>query len=78
MRILHVYMEIGGASVLVGDITGNDAADAQFSYAEDYLADPQHRAISLSLPLPERTFDPQRTRNYFEGLLPEGFTAALS
>lgn len=74
MRILHVYIEINGESVHVGDIAGNGAEDAQFSYAEDYLADSQHRAISLSLPLSAESFDPQRTRNYFEGLLPEGFT----
>lgn len=74
MRTLHVYIELNGEGIHVGDIIGNDATDARFSYAEDYLADPQHRAISLSLPLEERAFDPQRTRNYFEGLLPEGFT----
>lgn len=74
MRTLHVYIEINGESVYVGDIAGNSADDAQFTYAETYLADPAHRAISLSLPLEERSFDPQRTRNYYEGLLPEGFT----
>lgn len=71
---LSVFIEIKGCSCLVGNITGADHLDARFSYADTYLSDPEHRAISLSLPLEEKTFNPQRTKNFFEGLLPEGFS----
>lgn len=73
-RNLSVQIEINGNNVYVGDITGNDSNDACFTYAEEYLADPESRAISLSLPLNRKTFDSRSTRNFFEGLLPEGFT----
>jgi serine/threonine-protein kinase HipA len=58
----------------VGEIIGNDSNDACFAYAESYASNPEHRAISISLPLSKRTFDARATRNFFEGLLPEGFT----
>ena len=71
---LSVWIEIRGENRYVGDITGQDAGDACFAYAKDYLQDPDSRAISISLPLEESSFSPSRTRNFFEGLLPEGFT----
>ncbi len=74
MRKLSVYIEINGNNVYVGAITGNSSEDAVFSYDDLYMENIAHRAISISLPLEERTFDAKRTRNYFEGLLPEGFT----
>ena len=74
LRNLTVEIEIGGATTYVGNLVGNDSLDAQFSYAESYLAAPGSRPISVSLPLEEKTFDAARTRNFFEGLLPEGFT----
>ncbi len=74
MRKLSVWMEIKGKAVYVGQITGHDSNNACFSYAEDYRSRSDSRPVSLSLPLEERTFSPSRTENYFEGLLPEGFT----
>lgn len=74
MRKLTVFIEINGESVYVGEITGKDSNDACFSYAESYLKRPDHRAISIGLPVEEKTFDTRRTRIFFEGLLPEGFT----
>lgn len=71
---LSVFIEIQGCSCLVGNITGTDHTDARFTYADTYVSNPAHRAISLSLPLEEKTFHAQRTRNFFEGLLPEGFS----
>ena len=74
MRKLTVFIEINGESVHVGEITGKDSNDACFSYAESYLKMPEHQAISIGLPVEEKTFDARRTRIFFEGLLPEGFT----
>ena len=74
MRRLSVFIEINGESVYVGDIVGRDSTDACFTYADTYLENPEHYAISIGLPLEEKTFDAARTRIFFEGLLPEGFT----
>ena len=74
MRKLSVFIEINGSSEYVGEIFGTDSTDACFSYADTYLDNPEHRAISIGLPLEERVFNSQRTRIFFEGLLPEGFT----
>uniref|UniRef100_UPI004055E0C4 HipA domain-containing protein n=1 Tax=Agathobacter sp. TaxID=2021311 RepID=UPI004055E0C4 len=74
MRRLSVFIEINGESVYVGEIVGKDSNDACFTYAEAYLENPEHRAISIGLPLEVKTFDAKRTRIFFEGLLPEGFT----
>lgn len=35
--------------------------------------DPASVALSVSLPLEEVSFNPVRTRNFFDGMLPEGF-----
>ncbi len=74
MRKLSVYIEINGKSILVGAIQGNSSNDARFSYSEDYINNPNYRPISISLPYQTDPFDETRTRNFFEGLLPEGFT----
>ena len=74
MRRLSVFIEINGESVYVGEIVGKDFNDVCFTYADTYLENSEHRAISVGLPLEEKTFDAKRTRIFFEGLLPEGFT----
>jgi serine/threonine-protein kinase HipA len=74
MRKLLIQIELNGKNVSVGEIAGKDSNDACFTYDESYASDPEHRPISISLPLEKRTFDAQITRNFFEGLLPEGFT----
>ena len=74
MRKLSVFIEINGENVYVGEIAGKDYNVSCFTYADAYLKNPEHHAISIGLPLEERTFDAQRTRIFFEGLLPEGFT----
>jgi len=74
MRRLSVFIEINGESIYVGEIIGKDSNDACFTYADAYLDNSEHHAISIGLPLEEKTFDSQRTRIFFEGLLPEGFT----
>ena len=74
MRELKVYIEISGKQTLVGTIRGNDFTDAFFSYHDEYLSAGNPAQISISLPLQKEPFSPERTRNYFESLLPEGFS----
>ena len=54
-------------------IVGDSSVDACFSYDDSYI-EKNGKPISISLPLEEKTFDEKRTRYFFEGLLPEGFT----
>lgn len=74
MRRLMVQIEVNGTCKYVGDITEKDSGKAYFTYADEYLSDSESRPISISLPLDEKTFDAVRTKKYFDGLLPEGFT----
>lgn len=74
MRNLGVWIEIGGLQTYVGRIIGEKEEDARFSYAEEYLSSNIARPISIHLPLSENAFSVDDTRNFFEGLLPEGFT----
>lgn len=74
MRKLDVLIELNGKERYVGEIEETTRGSAVFSYADDYLEDPQSRAISVNLPLEERSFDERSTKIFFDGLLPEGFT----
>ena len=74
MHHLKVSAEIKGNFVHIGDLTGETTADSVFVYDKNYLAAPESRPVSISLPLKESPFTPEETRNYFEGLLPEGFS----
>lgn len=56
------------------EIVGTSSDDARFTYTESYLKDPESRAVSISMPLEQQSFSVESTRNFFEGLLPEGFT----
>ena len=69
-----VSIERNGAFVPVGSIFGNDSDSAVFKYAPSYLMDPNAVPVSLSLPLQTAPFSARRTRTFFEGMLPEGFT----
>jgi len=71
---LIVQIEINGIMTKAGVISGTDYKDAVFSYDELYMANKTHRPISISLPFSDKPFSAERTKNYFEGLLPEGFT----
>ncbi|WP_026664347.1 HipA domain-containing protein [Butyrivibrio sp. FC2001] len=73
MRHYNVYLEIDGSQVKVGVIEGNSSEDASFSYSKEYVARTDSRAISVSLPIQEEPFSPERTKIFFDGLLPEGF-----
>ena len=71
---LNVWIEIEATEHLAGTIEGNSTADASFRYAAEYIGRSGASPISLSLPLREEPFSPSATKNYFDGLLPEGFT----
>ncbi len=71
---LQISIEINGKEVPVGAIVGNSVADAQFGYRRDYISNSENIPVSASLPFQEELFTAERTRNYFEGLLPEGYT----
>ena len=74
MRDLCVYIEIDGSRRRVGKIYGNRPEDAVFRYEPTYLNTNGSKAVSISLPLQSEEFSPLRTKMFFEGLLPEGFT----
>ena len=74
MENLIVSLEREGVLRPAGRIYGNDASDSCFAYSEDYLKSDDAAPISLSLPLQAEPFSAARTKNYFDGLLPEGFT----
>lgn len=74
MQRLAVQTEVKGAFKQVGEIVGTSSDDARFTYTESYLKDPESRAVSISMPLEQQSFSVESTRNFFEGLLPEGFT----
>ena len=74
MEELIVSLEREGVMRPVGTICGNDAADSCFAYSEGYLNSEDAAPISLSLPLQGEVFSAAKTKNFFEGLLPEGFT----
>ena len=74
MRCLKVSLEYEGNFIRVGEIKGDTPADAVFTYAPEYLSRENVRPVSISLPVLKESFSPSQTKNYFEGLLPEGFT----
>jgi len=66
---LNVYIEKNSEKIFCGIISGG-----KFSYAKGYLQNENSRAISISLPLQENEFDENKTKAFFDGLLPEGFS----
>ena len=69
-----VLLEMHGEQLCVGHITGDSFRDACFQYSKDYLDSDQARPISISLPLTEEAYSSEKTKCFFEGLLPEGFS----
>ena len=67
-------MEIAGVLRHVGYISGNGTRDACFCYDAEYLISEYGRPVSISLPLREEAYSAEKTRCFFEGLLPEGFS----
>ncbi len=71
---LFVFIEKNGEKTLAGSLNGDDYRDTRFRYDEHYLRQKDAKAISLNLPLRAESFDPDQTRCFFNGLLPEGYT----
>ena len=74
MKRLKVWIEKKGEEVYVGHICGTHAENAVFTYSQEYMNDSDNRPISIHLPFSDAPFSVCDTRNFFEGLLPEGFT----
>lgn len=74
MKHLNVNIELGGVRTPVGRLLCDESGNASFIYEEAYLHRQDASAISLSLPLQREGFSPNQTKNFFDGLLPEGFT----
>ena len=74
MEDLIISLEREGVLRPIGRIVGNNSSDSCFAYSDNYLKSEDAAPISLSLPLQTEPFSPAQTRNFFEGLLPEGFT----
>lgn len=70
---LLVWAEIRGESRLVGSIRAGEGG-AEFTYGEKFLESGDAAALSISLPLRKEPFGASETKNFFDGLLPEGFT----
>ncbi len=68
---LQVLREIAGEYEIVGVLEASHEG-ARFSYSSDYLSRENSVAISASLPLREGIQERERTRAFFDGLLPEG------
>jgi len=56
---------------VVGQLALNPHGEPEFRYATDWLAQPDARAVSTSLPLRSEPFGRRATLPFFEGLLPE-------
>ncbi len=69
----NVSIEREGKLYKAGVLEGRDHNDVSFTYDSAYLKDPDAVALSVSLPLEEVSFDPVKTRIFFDGMLPEGF-----
>ena len=74
MKKLLISIEKNGEQTRVGAIEGNGIYDAVFHYDKSWLDREDAIPVSLSLPLQEEVFSPEKTKAYFDGLLPEGFT----
>lgn len=74
MNRLKVFIEISGTLIMVGEMLYSNSRDAVFGYSSEYLALDIAVPISVSLPLQKELFSSEQTKNFFEGLLPEGFT----
>jgi serine/threonine-protein kinase HipA len=74
MRKYVVSVEREDHQIPIGEIVGDNSDTASFRYSEEYLNSNNATAISISLPLQSESFSVTQTKNYFEGLLPEGFT----
>lgn len=69
MRQQQLYVFTNGE--LVGTLKRESAHNLSFYYCDDWLANPNNSAISLSMPLSERRYGGDVVTNYFDNLLPD-------
>ncbi|MBQ7502884.1 HipA domain-containing protein [bacterium] len=74
MKNYQVSIERNGVQIPVGAIVGESHKDARFAYDLSYLSEADAVPVSISLPLQSEPFSAERTKAFFDGLLPEGFT----
>lgn len=74
---LNIGIELNGLEYHVGSIAGSGTSDARFCYSMDYISDSNSIPVSASLPFQTEPFTPEQTRNFFDGLLPEGYTRKM-
>lgn len=67
MAVLDVYMN----GYLVGELTKSSTGSHQFAYAQQWLAIPGSRPISLSMPLRNQAYKGDEVYNFFDNLLPD-------
>ena len=70
-RILEVQREINGEFQKVGDLL-EGAGGIRFAYDQAYLQSPNAVSIATGFPLDLEAATLERTRAFFDGLLPEG------
>ena len=70
---LKVNIEVKGKQTLAGYLKGNDYRDTFFFYDKKYIEE-VGKQISISLPIQQDAFSIEKTRIFFESLLPEGFS----
>lgn len=69
MEILNVWLE--AADTPIGHLVKDDDASLAFAYTGDWIDNPAHHALSLSLPLSEEPYGDVPVRAFFDNLLPE-------
>jgi serine/threonine-protein kinase HipA len=69
MQILTVWLEAAGDPI--GHLVKGDDASLAFAYTGDWIDNPAHHALSLSLPLSEEPYGDVPVRAFFDNLLQE-------
>jgi serine/threonine-protein kinase HipA len=67
VKTLDVYWD----KKKIGYLRQDQYGEIQFTYALEWLQDPQAKSISCSLPLQEETFQRKACQAFFAGILPE-------
>ena len=74
MRKGAVYVD----NTYAGAITESEHGDFAFQYDSDYLKSKDAKAISLTLPLREQSYQARTIHPFFDGLIPEGWLLILT
>ena len=71
-RTAYVYIR----NVFAGELCETDEGYS-FSYDEQYLSSETASAVSLTLPLSEKTYTSKTLFPFFDGLIPEGWLLGI-